>query len=143
MSRLWDDLGTSEEKTAGGPQKSFYWSKNIGISIRLCGRGCDTRHFTKVRTVFKSDATDLGETCESLFPESYNPSNSVKNDSNQDKNASRPLLLFTLRVGAGAEIASNLSRDVVVLEIIWVDGQNKNDLYQLFQFLQNKILKGL
>ena len=103
----------------------------------------DTSDETKVRTVFKSDATDLGETCESLFPESYNPSNSVKNDSNQDENASRPLLLFTLRVGAGAEIASNLSRDVVVLEIIWVDGQNKNDLYQLFQFLQNKILKGL
>ena len=46
-------------------------------------------------------------------------------------------------MGAGAEIASNLSRDVVVLDIIWVDGQNKNDLYQLFQFLQNKILKGL
>lgn len=90
----------------------------------------DTSDETKVRTVFKSD-------------ESYNPSNSVKNDSNQDENASRPLLLFTLRVGAGAEIASNLSRDVVVLEIIWVDGQNKNDLYQLFQFLQNKILKGL
>lgn len=103
----------------------------------------DTSDETKVRTVFKSDATDLGETCESLFPESYNPSNSVKNDSNQDENASRPLLLFTLRVGAGAEIASNVSRDVVVLEIIWVDGQNKNDLYQLFQFLQNKILKGL
>lgn len=103
----------------------------------------DTSDETKVRTVFKSDATDLGETCESLFPESYNPSNSVKNDSNQDENASRPLLLFTLRVGAGAEIASNLSRDVVVLEIIWVDGQNKNYLYQLFQFLQNKILKGL
>lgn len=103
----------------------------------------DTSDETKVRTVFKSDATDLGETCESLFPESYNPSNSVKNDSNQDENASRPLLLFTLRVGAGAEIASNVSRDVVVLEIIWVDGQNKNDMYQLFQFLQNKILKGL
>ena len=103
----------------------------------------DTSDETKVRTVFKSDATDLGETCESLLPESYNPSSSAKNDSNQDENASRPLLLFTLRVGAGAEIASNLLRDVVVLEIIWVDGQNKNDLYQLFQFLQNKILKGL
>lgn len=70
------------------------------------------------------------------------PSASDGNDIQRDENVSRPLLSFTVRVGSGAEIADDLSRDSVVLEMVWMDGQNKNDLYQLFQYFQNKLLKG-
>ena len=31
----------------------------------------------------------------------------------------------------------------VMLKMKWIDGNNKNDLYQLFQYFQNKIIKGL
>ena len=70
------------------------------------------------------------------------PSASAVNDIQQGENVSRPLVSFTVRVGSGAEIADDLSRDSVVLEMVWIDGQNKNDLYQLFQYFQNKLLKG-
>lgn len=70
------------------------------------------------------------------------PSASAGNDIQQGENVSRPLVSFTVRVGSGAEIADDLSRDSVVLEMVWIDGQNKNDLYQLFQYFQNKLLKG-
>ena len=70
------------------------------------------------------------------------PSASAGNDMQQGENVSRPLVSFTVRVGSGAEIADDLSRDSVVLEMVWIDGQNKNDLYQLFQYFQNKLLKG-
>lgn len=71
------------------------------------------------------------------------PLASLSKDSRQVETVSRPLVSFMVRVGTGAEIADDLSRDSVVLEMTWIDGQNKNDLYQLFQFFQNKILKGL
>lgn len=110
----------------------------------------DSLDETKMQTVSETDAPNLEETrgnvnvCESQFSDSYlHPSNFIESDSNRGESPSRPLVSFTLRVGAGAEIASDFSRDVVVLEMMWVDGENKNDLYQLFQFLQNKILKGL
>ena len=70
------------------------------------------------------------------------PSASAGNDIQQAEDVSRPLVSFTVRVGSGAEIADDLSRDSVVLEMVWIDGQNKNDLYQLFQYFQNKLLKG-
>lgn len=63
-------------------------------------------------------------------------------DSSQSESVSRPLVSFMVQVGTGSEIADDLPRDSVVLEMVWVDGQNKNDLYQLFQFFQNKLLKG-
>ena len=67
---------------------------------------------------------------------------SAGNDSSQSESVSRPLVSFMVRVGTGSEIADDLPRDSVVLEMVWIDGQNKNDLYQLFQFFQNKLLKG-
>ena len=104
---------------------------------------------TETQTVSEGDATNIEETltssdfCKSQLTDSQEcPSTSVKNDTQQGENVSRPLVSFMVRVGAGAEIANDLSRDGVVLEMTWIDGQNKNDLYQLFQFFQNKLLKG-
>ena len=77
-----------------------------------------------------------------LLDSQERPSASAGNDMQQGENVSRPLVSFTVRVGSGAEIADDLSRDSVVLEMVWIDGQNKNDLYQLFQYFQNKLLKG-
>lgn len=88
-------------------------------------------------TLTSSDA----HTTELLYSQER-PSASDGNDIQRDENVSRPLLSFTVRVGSGAEIADDLSRDSVVLEMVWIDGQNKNDLYQLFQYFQNKLLKG-
>lgn len=64
-------------------------------------------------------------------------------DSQQGETNPRPLVSFVVRVGTGAELGSDLPSDNVVLEMTWVDGQDKNDLYQLFQFFQNKLVKGL
>ena len=61
----------------------------------------------------------------------------------QDQTDPRPLVSFVVRVGTGAEISSDFPSDSVVMETSWVDGQNKNDLYQLFQFFQNRFLTGL
>lgn len=68
---------------------------------------------------------------------------SHSSDPQQDGSVPRPLLSFTMRVGTGAQVASDVPRDSVVLEMTWIDGQDKNDLYQLYQFFQNKLLKGL
>ena len=64
------------------------------------------------------------------------------NDPQQSETVPRPLVSFMVRVGTGAQVASDLPRDSVVLEMTWVDGQDKNDLYQLYQFFENKLLKG-
>lgn len=63
--------------------------------------------------------------------------------SKQDQTDPRPLVSFIVRVGTGAEIGGGLPSESVVLEMTWIDGQEKNDLYQLFQFFQNKLSKGL
>lgn len=78
-----------------------------------------------------------------LLDSKERPSASVSIDPQQNEGTSRPLVSFMVRVGTGAEIAADLPRDSFVLEMMWIDGQNKNDLYQLFQFFQNKFLKGL
>ena len=64
-------------------------------------------------------------------------------DSQQGETNPRPLVSFVVRVGTGAELGSDLPSDSVVLEMTWIDGQDKNDLYQLFQLFQNKLVKGL
>lgn len=64
------------------------------------------------------------------------------NDTQQGNTLPRPLLSFVVRVGAGAELSSELLPDCVVLEMTWVDGQDKNDLYQLYQYFQNKLVRG-
>ena len=46
---------------------------------------------------------------------------------------------FIVRVGTGEEVGGDLPSESVVLEMTWIDGHNKNDLYQLFQFFQNKL----
>ena len=66
---------------------------------------------------------------------------SQSNDTQQGSTLPRPLL-FVVRVGAGAEISSELPPGCVVLEMTWVDGQDKNDLYQLYQYFQNKLVRG-
>ena len=96
----------------------------------------DLKEKTNVSAKFEPQAGEL------LYPQEERPSASAGNDIQQGENVSRPLLSFTVRVGSGAEIADDLSRDNVVLEMVWIDGQNKNDLYQLFQYFQNKLLKG-
>ena len=45
-------------------------------------------------------------------------------------------LSFAVRIG------EEFHSSGVVLEMEWVEGKDKNDLYQLFQFFQNKIMKG-
>ena len=64
-------------------------------------------------------------------------------DSQQGETNPRPLVSFLVRVGTSAELSSDLPSDSVVLEMTWIDGQDKNDLYQLFQLFQNKLFKGL
>ena len=67
---------------------------------------------------------------------------SQSNDTQQGSTLPRSLLSFVVRVGAGAEISSELPPGCVVLEMTWVDGQDKNDLYQLYQYFQNKLVRG-
>lgn len=66
-------------------------------------------------------------------------STSSNNSSQQGHTDPRPLVSFILRVGTGAEVGGDLPSESVVLEMRWIDGHNKNDLYQLFQFFQNKL----
>ena len=103
----------------------------------------DNKQKTNISTNFDAEALTSSDarTTELLYSQER-PSASDGNDIERDENVSRPLLSFTVRVGSGAEIADDLSRDSVVLEMVWIDGQNKNDLYQLFQYFQNKLLKG-
>ena len=99
----------------------------------------DSREKTNVSADFDAEAHTSSDACPRELPDSQE---SASNDPQQGENISRPLVSFTVRVGSGAEIADDLSRDSVVLEMVWIDGQNKNDLYQLFQYFQNKLLKG-
>ena len=65
------------------------------------------------------------------------------NEPRQDETGPRPAFMsFLVRVGTGEEVGNEQPRDGVVLEMTWVDGQDKNDLYQLYQYFQNKLLKG-
>ena len=98
---------------------------------------------TNISTNFDAEALTSSDahTTELLYSQER-ASASDGNDIQRGENFSRPLLSFTVRVGSGAEIADDLLRDSVVLEMVWIDGQNKNDLYQLFQYFQNKLLKG-
>ena len=59
--------------------------------------------------------------------------------SGQGETDPRPLVSFIVRVGTGEEVGGDLPSESVVLEMAWIDGHNKNDLYQLFQFFQNKL----
>ena len=85
-------------------------------------------------TLTNSDVSQVTE-----FKSREDPSQS--NDTQQGSTLPRPLL-FVVRVGAGAEISSELPPGCVVLEMTWVDGQDKNDLYQLYQYFQNKLVRG-
>lgn len=86
-------------------------------------------------TLTNSDVSQVAE-----FKSREDPSQS--NDTQQGSTLPRPLLSFVVRVGAGAEISSELPPDCVVWEMTWVDGQDKNDLYQLYQYFQNKLVRG-
>ena len=98
---------------------------------------------TNVSANFDAEALTSSDACPRELSDSQEHTlPSASNESQQGENVSRPLVSFTVRVGSGAEIADDLSRDSVVLEMVWIDGQNKNDLYQLFQYFQNKLLKG-
>ncbi|KAJ7389120.1 Methyltransferase-like protein 16 [Desmophyllum pertusum] len=89
------------------------------------------------------EALTSSDVCTSEMSDSQEcPSASVSNDPQKDASVSRPLMSFTVRVGIGTEMSDDLPGDGVVLEMTWIAGQNKNDLYQLFQFFQNKLLKG-
>lgn len=66
-------------------------------------------------------------------------STSNNNTSQQGDTHPRPLVSFIVRVGTGEEVGGDLPSESVVLEMTWIDGHNKNDLYQLFQFFQNKL----
>ena len=66
-------------------------------------------------------------------------STSNNNTSQQGDTDPRPLVSFIVRVGTGEEVGGDLPSESVVLEMTWIDGHNKNDLYQLFQFFQNKL----
>lgn len=105
--------------------------------------GDDLKEKTNVSAIFDPEAvTGSDVRSGELLDSQERPSASAGNNIQQGENVSRPLVSFTVRVGSGAEIADDLSRDSVVLEMAWLDGQNKNDLYQLFQYFQNKLLKG-
>ena len=66
-------------------------------------------------------------------------STSNNNTSQQGDTDPRPLVSFIVRVGTGEEVGGDLPSESVLLEMTWIDGHNKNDLYQLFQFFQNKL----
>ena len=93
-----------------------------------------TESFKANETLTNSDVSQVAE-----FKSRKDPSQS--NDTQQGSTLPRPLL-FVVRVGAGAEISSELPPGCVVLEMTWVDGQDKNDLYQLYQYFQNKLVRG-
>lgn len=98
---------------------------------------------TNLSVNFDAEALTSSDAHPRELPDSQERSSaSASNDIQQGENVSRPLLSFTVRVESGVEIADDLSRDSVVLEMVWIEGQNKNDLYQLFQYFQNKLLKG-
>ena len=61
---------------------------------------------------------------------------------NQPSNA-LPMCNFFVLITTGKHLNTDIAADSQVLEMQWLDGQNKNDLYQLFQYLQNKITCGL
>ena len=71
------------------------------------------------------------------------PSHGIDSQLQQVETDPRPLVSFLVRVGSGAELGGDLPSDSILLEMTWIDGQDKNDLYQLFQFFQNKLIKGL
>lgn len=98
---------------------------------------------TNTKTILKADevASGSGVSKGPDFGSDECPSHS--SDPQQGDTVARPLLSFTVRVGTGTQVASDMPRDSVVLEMTWIDGQDKNDLYQLYQFFQNKLLKGL
>ena len=103
----------------------------------------DNKEKTNISTNFDAEALISSDArTRELLDSQERPSASDGNDTQQGENVSRPLVSFTVRVGSGTELADDLSRDSVVLEMVWLEGQNKNDLYQLFQYFQNKLLKG-
>ena len=103
----------------------------------------DNKEKTNISTNFDAEAlTSCDARTRELLDSQERPSVSGGNDTQQGENVSKPLVSFAVRVGSGAELADDLSRDSVMLEMVWLEGQNKNDLYQLFQYFQNKLLKG-
>ena len=61
----------------------------------------------------------------------------------QSKEASDrlPVCNFFALLTTGKHLNSELPADAPVLEMQWLDGENKNDLYQLFQYLQNRMTR--
>ena len=54
-----------------------------------------------------------------------------------------PLCNFFVLITSEKRLNIESPTDFPVLEMQWLDGQNKNDLYQLFQYLQNKVKRGM
>lgn len=102
----------------------------------------DSKEKTNVSANAEALTSSDARTRELLDSQEHPSASSAGNDPQQRESVSSLLVSFMVRVGSDAEIADDLSRDSVVLEMVWIDGQNKNDLYQLFQYFQNKLLKG-
>lgn len=71
------------------------------------------------------------------------PYNTEKNQNHCGNKQSMEACSFFVRVGAGTSFSSDLPADCIVFEMEWIEGDNKNDMYQLYQYFQNKIVKGL
>ncbi|XP_048582639.1 RNA N6-adenosine-methyltransferase METTL16 isoform X2 [Nematostella vectensis] len=60
-------------------------------------------------------------------------------DRGVNQNCSSPLCVFSVNVGE--KIGEG--QEIVCISVEFVDGKDKNQLYQIYQYLQNKLLKGL
>lgn len=129
------DCQTHDEELAAKETAEDTTLNDINSQDTSGEKSTGTESFKANETLTNSDVSQVTE-----FKSREDLSQS--NDTQQGSTLPRSLLSFVVRVGAGAEISSELPPGCVVLEMTWVDGQDKNDLYQLYQYFQNKLVRG-